>query len=309
MKHLILTLILCLVDRSEQKRVILVSTWDMATTYQVVPPKPFNFSRPNEWTKWIRRFEHFRSASGLDEKSEAAQVNTLIYTMGAEADDIFQSFGLSDEDKKKYETVKSKFDSHFVKRRNVIYERAMFNKHKQEEGEAVDEFIIALYSLSEYCEYDHPLYSLSEYCEYGAFREEMIRDRIVVGIRDAAISLKLQLKETLTLAKALNDVREAETIKSQQPQTREQKDVKSDTTATVSAVHTKRPGTKKGTRTQPNASARTVCFRCGRSPQHDRLHSVHLRPGSDSLARTLLMATYRLWLWSISACIVTSCHM
>ena len=41
------------------------------------------------------------------------------------------------------------------------------------------------------------LYSLSEHCDYGALREEMIRDRIVVGIRDAALLLKLQLMETL----------------------------------------------------------------------------------------------------------------
>ena len=78
----------------------------------------------------------------------------------------------------------------------------MFNKRKQEEGETVDTFITSLYSLS-------------EHCEYGALREEMIRDRIVVGIRDAALSLKLQLMETLTLDKALTKVREAEAIKSQ----------------------------------------------------------------------------------------------
>ena len=121
----------------------------MAATYQVAPPESFNFSRPTEWTKWIRRFERFRTSAGLQKKSEEAQVNTLIYTMGAEADDIFQSFGLSEEDKKNYETVKSKFDSHFVKRRNVIYERAKFNQRKQEEGENVDVFITALYSLAE----------------------------------------------------------------------------------------------------------------------------------------------------------------
>ena len=109
---------------------------------------------------WIWRFEHYKSASGL-EKSPEAQVNTLIYTMGAEADDIFQSFDLSDEDKKKYTAVKAKFDAHFVKCRNVVYECAMFNKRKQQEGETVDEFITSLYSLS-------------EYCEYGALREEMI---------------------------------------------------------------------------------------------------------------------------------------
>ena len=68
---------------------------EMATTYQVVPPDAFNFSHPSEWKKWIRRFERFRNASGLKEKSEEAQVNTLIYSM---ADDICHSFDLKGDD-------------------------------------------------------------------------------------------------------------------------------------------------------------------------------------------------------------------
>ena len=47
----------------------------------------------------------------------------------------FHSFDLSDEDKKKYKSVKNKFDSHFLKRKNIIYERTVFNRRKQEEGE------------------------------------------------------------------------------------------------------------------------------------------------------------------------------
>jgi hypothetical protein len=60
-----------------------------AATYQVVPPEPFDFSRPTKWTRWIRRFECFRTAAGLEDKGEEAQVNTLIYTMGEKADDNF----------------------------------------------------------------------------------------------------------------------------------------------------------------------------------------------------------------------------
>ena len=37
--------------------------------------------------------------------------------------------------------------------------------------------------------------ALSEHCNYGALKEEMIRDRIVVGLRDSNLSLKLQLDE------------------------------------------------------------------------------------------------------------------
>ena len=84
------------------------------------------------------------------------------------------------EDRENYETVKTKFDSHFVQRRNVIFERARFNRRRQEEGEPVESFITALYSLA-------------EHCGYGNLHDEMIRDRIVVGIRNNSLSEKLQL--------------------------------------------------------------------------------------------------------------------
>ena len=67
-------------------------------------------------------------------------MNTLLHMMGDGADDILRSFGLSEEDKKKYGTVKGKFDSHFVKRRNTIFERARFNMRIQGENEPVDAF-------------------------------------------------------------------------------------------------------------------------------------------------------------------------
>ena len=66
-------------------------------------------------------------ASGLSEQGDEAQVNTLIYAMGDEGDDILRSFAISADDRKVYETVKGKFDAHFVPRRNVIFERAKFN--------------------------------------------------------------------------------------------------------------------------------------------------------------------------------------
>ena len=172
-------------------------------TYQVSPPEQFNFTKPEEWPKWTRRFERFRKALGLAEKEEETQVNTLVYSMGDEADDILRSFRLSEEDAKKYDVVKAKFDGYFVKRRNVIYERAKFNQRCQELGESVDSFITALYGLA-------------EYCGYAGLHDEMIRDRIVVGLRDARLSEKLQLDPELTLEKAVIQVRQAEAVKQQQ---------------------------------------------------------------------------------------------
>ena len=67
--------------------------------------------------------------------------------MGDKADDILQSFNLTEEEAKQYKTVKDRLDPHFVKRRNTIHERAKFNQSKQEEGESVDDFITDLYCL------------------------------------------------------------------------------------------------------------------------------------------------------------------
>ena len=77
-------------------------------SYQIAPPERFDISKPDEWPKWLRRFERFRQASGLIDKDEESQVNTLIYTMGDEVDDILHSLALSADDKKKYGPVKAK---------------------------------------------------------------------------------------------------------------------------------------------------------------------------------------------------------
>ena len=54
-------------------------------------------------------------------------MNTLIYTMGDQADDILTSFGLSEDDRRTYKTVKDKVKNDFVKKCNVIFEQAKFN--------------------------------------------------------------------------------------------------------------------------------------------------------------------------------------
>ena len=124
--------------------------------------------------------------------------------MGDQADDIFRSFTLSEEERKSYSVVKEKFDRHFIQRRNVIFERARFNRRRHEEGESAETFIIALFSLA-------------EHCGYGNLHDEMIRDRIVVGIRNSALSERLQLDARLTLDGAISQVRQAEAVKRQQP--------------------------------------------------------------------------------------------
>ena len=117
--------------------------------------------------------------TGLQKENDEVQVNLLLYSMGDSADDVLTTFVFDDpEESLKYNKVKEKFDQYFVVRCNKIYERAKFNQCKKEANETAEMFITSLYCLA-------------QYCNYGALNDEMIRDKIVVGVRDSELSEKI----------------------------------------------------------------------------------------------------------------------
>ena len=110
---------------------------------------------------------------------------------------------MADEERKSYKKVVEKLDEYFHVRHNVIFERARFDRRDQLEGESGDQYITELYYLA-------------ERCSYGQLTSEMIRDRLVVGIRDLALSERLQLNPDLTLEKAKTMIRQREAVHTQQ---------------------------------------------------------------------------------------------
>lgn len=186
-------------------------------------PENFDFTKPELWAKWIRRFERYRSVSGLSTKDDAVQVDALLYCMGDAAEDILNTLlPIASDERKKYSEVKAKFDSYFVVKKNIIYERARFNRRVQQEGEPVDAFITDLHAMS-------------ESCEYGSLREDLVRDRIVVGLRDQGLSEDLQKISDLTVKKATDMARQCELVKKQQLELRG----KPEASASVEAVKSK----------------------------------------------------------------------
>ena len=166
---------------------------------QIPLPDKLDSKKPKEWKRWIERFECYRIAAGLDAKAEKEQINTLVYTMGGNRNEIFRSFQLA-EVEQVYETVKGCFETHFVGHTNVILERARFNKRVQDAQESVIDFIECLYELA-------------ETCQFGTLKKELIRDCIIVGIRNAVLSQKLMQDDTLTLDKAVKQVKSSELVK------------------------------------------------------------------------------------------------
>lgn len=235
-------------------------------TFTIQPPEAFDFSKPQQWEKWIRRFEKFRLASNLHLSSEANQVNTLIYCMGDEADDILRGQALSDVQRQQYQAVRDTLDIYFVPRKNIIYERARFNQRVQLANETVDLFVTALYALA-------------ENCNYGALHDELIRDRLVVGLRDTSLAERLQMDKDLTLEKAVNQARQSEVIKRQQTDIRGENNTEIDCVSVKyrKQQHPKQqfPKYKSPTQSKYTTKSKTPnersCHRCGKTPAHAKI--------------------------------------
>ena len=95
---------------------------------QLTPPEPFNMKNPDDWPRWRRRFEQFRVASGLADGDKQKQITMLLYCLGEESVSVLKSTKPTEEQLKEYDTVLKKFDEFFDVRKNVIYERARFNR-------------------------------------------------------------------------------------------------------------------------------------------------------------------------------------
>ena len=88
-------------------------------------------------------------------------------------------------------------EKHCVGETNVIYERYVFNNRIQETHETVDTYATAPRSLA-------------KSCDFGSLKDDLIRDRIVCGIRDNAMRKRLLQESSLTLNKCMDICRAVE---------------------------------------------------------------------------------------------------
>ena len=214
------------------------------------PPEPFDFRNPDDWPRWKRRFQQFRVASGLTADDAEKQISTLLYCLGEQAEAVLSSTNASEEELKDYDAVVRKFDEFFKVRKNTIFERARFNRRNQHEGESAEHYIMALYDLA-------------ANCEYGAMEPEMIRDRLVVGIRDSALSEQLQMKADLTLESAKKTIRQREAVHEQQLELKDTGATKSVDAVKSSYRTNRRPRSDANRKFRNNPKPQMRCKRKG----------------------------------------------
>ncbi|XP_017489177.1 PREDICTED: uncharacterized protein LOC108377419 [Rhagoletis zephyria] len=166
----------------------------------VKPPKPLAVDTDNAaqaWSQWHQQYTWFSVAAELEKKPAEIQVATFMTAIGPEALNIYNSFSLSDVEKKSVSTIIKKFDEYFAPKVNVTFERYSFNIMTQKSGEPFDEFLTRIKNQS-------------RKCEFGELTDALLRDKIVCGVQSDAVREKLLSVEEITLEKAIKTCRASE---------------------------------------------------------------------------------------------------
>ena len=218
------------------------------------------------WEFFRQQYEDYEIATGLDKRSQKIRLATLRSVMGRECMQIFMNLKLTDDERRNVNTCMEALQAHFKPKRNVVYERYIFNLCSQNTDESIDEFLTRIRKLS-------------SSCEFGTLTDELIRDKLVLGIRDETTKLRLLKEENLTLNKALNICRASEVvnvqIKAMKASTSEVEGVNVLRTRPYKKVTSKpptkaskaAPNYKQQAQKQTNITKRK-CYHCGRDQGH-----------------------------------------
>ena len=158
-------------------------------------PGIVNFDAENVSTvfrDWKQQWIHYSRAVDLTSKSELVQVSTLLTCMGNEARRIFDTFEWENpEDQNNIEAVLQMFEKHIAPLANIPFERFSFNIRNQEPGESFEKYVTQLRLLARNCEFEN------------INSDEILRDRILFGMKDVVVRKKLRMKPMLTLQDVL----------------------------------------------------------------------------------------------------------
>ena len=93
--------------------------WFTACKLSPTPEQARRSENPNQtemWSKWLRHYERYRIASGLQNISNQEQVGTFLYAMGDYADDIVKMLSIN-EATVSFDEVKTALNGYFAARR------------------------------------------------------------------------------------------------------------------------------------------------------------------------------------------------
>ena len=153
---------------------------------QFKPPEPLSLdgNLSENWRRWKQRFELYLKVSGVSEKAEKTQAATLLHVVGAKALEVYNTFTWDAVgDNMKVKPIMAKFKAYCNPRKNITWERHLFNTRTQQVGQTINHFVTDLRTKA-------------KTCEFGSLTDSLIKDRIVEGVHDERTRSRLLRSHT-----------------------------------------------------------------------------------------------------------------
>ena len=197
----LLGLFICIVYPCDIDSVVMAEA--TPAVLQNVPfPSKLDTTRGNiahNWKRFKRSWENYELASRLDKQTADVRAANLISCLGEDAMEIMDGLTFdAPADKKDPEKNILAFTNFCIGESNETFERYCFFTRDQNESETIDSYTAGLRLLA-------------KTCNFAALEDNLIRDRIVVGIRDASTRKRLLSQENLDLKKTMQLCRASET--------------------------------------------------------------------------------------------------
>ncbi|GLV46158.1 hypothetical protein CBL_02874 [Carabus blaptoides fortunei] len=169
--------------------------------------------KSTSWKKWLQQFEWYTTAIQLNNKPAEVQAATFMALISLDAIEIYNSFNLSDADKNNLHIIKDRFKEYFAPKTNISSEGYIFFKIEQNEDELFNEFLTRIKTQA-------------SKCEFGNLLNEMLKDKIVFGIKSYQVREKLLTEDNLDLTKATTICKTSEQASKQLDEIKMKQDTK-----------------------------------------------------------------------------------
>ena len=155
------------------------------------------------WKVWKQMWSNYIIITKLGTQPPEYKVALFLHCIGLDALKIFNGFQFDNpKDRSDLNKIIEKFDQYTTGELNEKFERYNFNSRNQEENESIDAYITAPRTLAK-----------NYFCD--CMHDSILRDRIVLGIRDKHTRKRLLQERKLDLKKCIDICRSTEATNSQ----------------------------------------------------------------------------------------------
>lgn len=156
------------------------------------PPEALPDKQPMDktWRMWKQEFTIFLKAARLEEASSDAKASLLLNTIGKVGIIAMQDmeFDNPDKDQQNFEILMQKFDDLFDPPKREIEERYKFYTRSKKNNEPIEAYITDLKEKA-------------KSCNFGDLTESLIRDMVILDIKDKHMRKMMFEEKNLDLTK------------------------------------------------------------------------------------------------------------